>query len=108
MERDESAGGTRRRSAGGVKLLLAIYLLVGCGMSGMVADSRAGAFAWDATAVSVIGGIHAALIGLGWLVATKSKAIGNGNYRYGFSPGGWGIGLFVSYVVGFVGYFVAR
>ena len=43
-----------------------------------------------------------------WVLARSSRPKDGGGYKYGLSPGGWGIGLSVAYGVGFTaGIFIA-
>jgi len=55
----------------------------------------------------ILAGIHIPFIGVGALLALSSKPTESG-YRHGLSPGGWGFALVASYVIGFVGYMIAK
>ena len=52
-----------------MKFILAIYLLLGCGMSAMLSDGNADRFTWDSKALLIVMGIHIPFVGLGWLLA---------------------------------------
>jgi hypothetical protein len=51
--------------------------------------------------VAILAGIHVLLIGGAVALAATSKTR-DGKFRFGLSPAGWGIGLALTYVVGFV------
>jgi uncharacterized membrane protein YhdT len=84
-----------------VKFILTVYLLFGILIGALVSSSRHGAFRWDTTATLSTLGFHIPFIAFAAFLYHRSVPISTG-YRYGLSPGGWGIGLSLSYLVGFV------
>lgn len=88
--------------------ILVIYLLFGLGNGCLIADGFRGRFTWPVSGILAVLAVNVVVALLGWLLARSSKLKEDGDYKYGLSPGGWGIGLSVAYVVGFIaGIFVA-
>ena len=82
--------------------ILLIYLLFGLGNGAMIAEGFRGRFTWPVNGILLFLGANIVAAFLAWLLATSSKLKEDGTYKHGLSPGGWGIGLSVAYVVGFV------
>jgi hypothetical protein len=88
--------------------ILVIYLLFGLINGGMITEGFRGRFAWTAGWILAFLAANIVAAFFAWLLSRSSKLKEDGSYKYGLSPGGWGIGLSVAYLVGFVaGIFVA-
>ena len=83
------------------------YLLLGCVTCAVTFDMRAGAYSSAFKPVMVLLGIHIVFIALGGLLAVKSQPEGKG-YRNVLSPGAWGAALVISYLIGFIGFWLAK
>lgn len=89
--------------------LLLIYLLFGVLNGAMIAEGIRGRFAWPMNGILAFVGVNLVAAFLAWLLARSSRLKDDGSYKYGLSPGAWGIGLSVAYIVGFVaGIFATR
>lgn len=92
-----------------MKFIFLIFLGFGLFSATMMKDGLKGGFAWDATAISIMGGAHAFFILLGYGVVRYSKKL---RQVYGedgtLSAGGWVFGLCASFLAGFIGYLIAN
>jgi hypothetical protein len=88
--------------------ILLIYLLFGLINGGMIAEGFKGRFTWPVGGIFAFLAANIVAVFFAWLLARSSNPKEDGSHKYGLSPGGWGIGLSIAYVVGFVaGIFVA-
>jgi hypothetical protein len=85
-----------------MRFILLISLLFGLLNGGMIAEGFRGRFTWPISGAMLFFAANIAVASFGWLLARSSKPQADGSYKYGLSPGGWGIGLSVAYMGGFV------
>jgi len=80
--------------------ILSVYILFGLVNGCMIGRGLKG---WPVSGIALFLAMNMVAAFFAWVLARSSRPKDGGGYKYGLSPGGWGIGLSVAYGVGFIG-----
>lgn len=88
-----------------IRILLLVFMLLGLMTSASIANTRTQG--WSLKVIIWTTVAHLVLMGFALLLAAQSKRT-SGGYRIGLSPGAWLFGSCFSYLVGFIGFWLAK